>query len=235
MMRSFRTRLVNSVAQVVVLVPCLLIYLACATPFAIEKLQEGMTTETVREKFGDPESIETGPFFFGDSCWRYVHEVQDWEGTWFPLTPVFIPFFAAFDRWDALYVRRRPVLLHFKGEKLVRWELIEPVRTGSTARLVDWGPPMRFEHAYYELTFSTCEEVEKSRTFLPRMGETGYVTRNLAALWSAPTTSSERKAFLDRDQRVKFLERKDQWCHVEDDSGSDGWISCVFLTASEPR
>ena len=73
MMRSFLTRLVNSTARDVLLVPGLLICLACATPFPIESLEEGMTAETVRESFGAPEAIETNPEGM-ESSWTYVHE-----------------------------------------------------------------------------------------------------------------------------------------------------------------
>ena len=60
-MRSFPTRLVDSAAEVL-LIPCLLLLLACATPFPIESLEEGMTTQTVRESFGEPEYIVEGGF-----------------------------------------------------------------------------------------------------------------------------------------------------------------------------
>ena len=49
MMRSFLIRLANSVTRAALLVPCLLVCLACATPFPIDSLEEGMTHETVRE------------------------------------------------------------------------------------------------------------------------------------------------------------------------------------------
>ena len=49
MMRFFLTRFVDSVARAVLLIPCLLIGLACATPFPTENLEVGMTAETVRE------------------------------------------------------------------------------------------------------------------------------------------------------------------------------------------
>ena len=44
MMRSF------------LLAPCLLICLACATPFPYEKLQKDMTADGVRQTFGEPRS-----------------------------------------------------------------------------------------------------------------------------------------------------------------------------------
>ena len=52
MIRLFLTRLANSVTRTVLLVPCLLTCLACATPrtFPFENLEEGMTTEMVREE-----------------------------------------------------------------------------------------------------------------------------------------------------------------------------------------
>ncbi len=58
-MRSSLTRLVDSITRVVLLAPCLLICLACATPFPFEKLEKGMTTEAVRQEFGEPEAIST--------------------------------------------------------------------------------------------------------------------------------------------------------------------------------
>ena len=42
-MRSFPTRLVSSVSRSLLLAPCLLVGLACATPFPIESLEKGMT------------------------------------------------------------------------------------------------------------------------------------------------------------------------------------------------
>ena len=73
MVRSFLTRLVDSSARSILFAPCLLICLACATPFPIENLEEGMTTETVRENFGTPEAIETEPGGV-ESSWTYIHE-----------------------------------------------------------------------------------------------------------------------------------------------------------------
>jgi hypothetical protein len=43
--------------HVVLLVLSLVICLACATPFPVDSLEEGMTTETVRAEFGEPEEI----------------------------------------------------------------------------------------------------------------------------------------------------------------------------------
>jgi len=58
MTHSFQTRLVDSAARAVVLALCLLICLACATPFPVERLEVGMAEEAVRAEFGEPESID---------------------------------------------------------------------------------------------------------------------------------------------------------------------------------
>ena len=74
MMRSF------------LLVPCLLICLACATPFPLDDLEKGMTAEAVRAEFGEPES-ETK---LGDveSSWTYVDEKPNWVAFLNPLVRV---------------------------------------------------------------------------------------------------------------------------------------------------
>ena len=55
-MRSFLTRLPNSLIGVVLLLSCLLICLACATPFRFARLEEGMTQDEVRAVAGEPRS-----------------------------------------------------------------------------------------------------------------------------------------------------------------------------------
>ena len=42
------------------LAPCLLICLACATRFPFENIKHGMTVETAREEFGAPKATEAG-------------------------------------------------------------------------------------------------------------------------------------------------------------------------------
>jgi hypothetical protein len=128
-------------ARSFLLLPCLLICLACATPFPIANLKEGMTTETVREKFGAPTEADLS----GDakSCWTYWHEEREWcsdppSALWlldlllFPAMILSIPVNAALPGvpWDLVYVTRKPVLLDFEEEKLVRWETIEPTESG---------------------------------------------------------------------------------------------------------
>ena len=130
-MRSFLTRVVSFVTRSILLAPCLLICLSCATPFPFEKLEEGLTAESVRAEFGAPRATETTSGA-GKSCWTYMHEEQEWVNTLFPLTHLFIPVNVAFGRpWDDLYVIRKPVLIHFEGEKLARWEGIESIGHGG--------------------------------------------------------------------------------------------------------
>ena len=128
-MRSFLTRLVNSVTRAVFLAPCLLICLACATPFPSENLKARMTTEAVREEFGAPKAVEARPGT-AESCWTYWHEEQDWFGTFFPLSPVstLLTALLPWTLWDAHYVQRNSVFLHFEGGELVWWEAIPPTR-----------------------------------------------------------------------------------------------------------
>ncbi len=111
------------------LAPCLLICLACATPFPLDSLEKGMTYETVRENFGEPESIETEPPFGVATFWTYAHEETFWQAFLFPQFLLSIPICAAIPdvQWDCGYVSSRPLLLHFEEEKLARWEVIRPV------------------------------------------------------------------------------------------------------------
>ena len=108
MMRVPLTRLANSATRTVLLAPCLLICLACATPFPLENLEFGMTTEAVREEFGAPEATEADFRGDGKSCWTYLHWEQDWSG------------FA-----------RKAVLLDFEEGKLVFWETFDAIEFGS--------------------------------------------------------------------------------------------------------
>ena len=59
MVRSFVTRFPNSLIDVVLLAPCLLICLACVTPFPLENLEKGMTMQQATEAFGEPSSTNT--------------------------------------------------------------------------------------------------------------------------------------------------------------------------------
>ena len=125
--------------------PCLLVCLACATPFPLDTLEEGMTAETVRENFGEPEAIVTTAALREafdelevieiqqgsvESSWTYSHEDQ----VWFPtvaFSSVFLPPCIVMSalvwiveeedscfRW---YVERKPVVLQFADGKLASW------------------------------------------------------------------------------------------------------------------
>lgn len=146
MLRPFLTRLPNFLTRTVLLVPCLLVCLACATPFPIEKLEEGMTKEIVRETFGEPVATDAvwdppgAPWawngtwtYEAKSSWTYPNEEQDWSFTYNPLTPLMIPLHVVVgELWKFDYVIIKPVVLHFEGEKLARWEVIEPVPVVSS-------------------------------------------------------------------------------------------------------
>ena len=119
--------------------PCLLICLACATPFPVDSLEEGMTTEAVRENFGEPEAIN-------GSSWTYLHEEKgftEWVATLVPLTYFTIPLNAAFgNSWDYTYVLRGSVDLYFEGEKLARWRVL----TGPRRPEVQFDDDREFEN-----------------------------------------------------------------------------------------
>ena len=152
-MQSFPTRLVGSVARVALVTPCLLIGLACATPFPIENLEPGMTAESLRENFGEPRSVGMWPvesepgdlllsFDTTTTSWTYVHEMQDWFSTFITstvflphcalLTAVTMPFGVDHDHWCSIGGKGIPtvaegtVVLYFEEENLVRWAVIEP-------------------------------------------------------------------------------------------------------------
>ena len=138
MLRSFLTRFPNSRIGFVLLIPCLLVCLACATPFPVENLEKDMTAEAVRENFGAPEATRGA-----GSSWTYVDEQQAWfitvmSSTFFLVhcaitTAATMPFGA--EHWcSALMptVEEGQVVLHFEDERLARWEVIEPVPVVSS-------------------------------------------------------------------------------------------------------
>jgi hypothetical protein len=228
-----------------------LICVSCATPFPFESLEEGMTVEAVRENFGEPEAMEAESGVT-ESCWSYVHEKQNWPGTLFLSwgLPLAVPLTAFVGcPWNAFYVERSMVLLDFEREKLIRWEVVGPItvegepphyrtRLGATPGDLDY---FIFEgDTSGTMCFPdppTCKSVREQTggTVDPvKVGDTTYVRANQVSLWAEPTTSGE-KILLERGRRLKITDKRAQWCRVEDDSGIDGWTSCVFLTASEPR
>ena len=60
MVRSFPTRLPNSLTRTLLLAPCLLLCLACVTPFPLDSLEAGMTMVQATEDFGEPSSTNMG-------------------------------------------------------------------------------------------------------------------------------------------------------------------------------
>ena len=119
------------------LAPCLLVCLACATPFPLDRLEKGMTYETVREKFGEPDSTWTHSWG-AESSWTYTHEETDWGMFIFPHVILSIPICAAIPdvQWDCGYVSSRPLHLHFEAEHLVRWEVVKPVPVVSSGNWI---------------------------------------------------------------------------------------------------
>lgn len=99
---------------------CLLVCLACASPFPVEDLEEGMTEEEARQVFGEPRNIRD------DKAWVYTDEEQRWFMIpFFPVALIAGPVIALLEddlsEWDVFFVSKQPVYLHFEGEKLARW------------------------------------------------------------------------------------------------------------------
>jgi len=125
-----------------------------------------MTTETVRERFGEPKAIDEPETIvtepeevwiseaFGEpeanetESWTYMHEEQDWGPT-VMYSSIFLPhcmgfsalfllpkvlFFPDEELWNCAPFMKvtRPVVLHFEAEKLVRWEVTEPIPAVSS-------------------------------------------------------------------------------------------------------
>jgi hypothetical protein len=217
----------------------LMFSLACATPFALESLEEGMASEAVRENVGEPEAVESDPKEM-TACWSYVHESQEILGT-----------------------RTKLVLLDFEEDRLVRWDVYEPVEfrvplqptQQPTLGEAEWThgtgacPPFcsrpKLGSSSVVVPFPdppTCESV-RAQTGRPdglKVGDTRYVGPKRVSLWSEPTNSRARTAYLDGGRRLKIIDKQrglylTWWCRVEDDGGGEGWLLCKYLTASEPR
>ncbi len=94
------------------LIPCLLICLACATatPFPVENLEEGMTPLEVRESVGEPG------FIASNGVWMYTHEERNWAG----------------------FVARNDVFLHFEDERLFHWQVTEPISSEGAYQPEQW-------------------------------------------------------------------------------------------------
>jgi len=241
MMRSFLIRLSNSVTRADLLVPCLLVCLACATPLPLEKLEEGISTEAVRQEFGEPEATRPSPES-GRSRWCY-HD-------------------GGFDNWWADGWWTKPVLLDFEDEKLVRWEKIvrytqrmrrptdplgtpRPEALDETKRLrlcnsiiptntpVPNGPEWIFDPSVgHPEPDTSCKSERTAAEGRVEAGDMRHAART-ASLWIEPHTASSdaERVSVDRGQPLRILGTRCGWCRVEDDVGTIGWIACVFLDA----
>jgi hypothetical protein len=162
-----RISLTRSITPVVLLASCLLIGLACATSFPIESLEEGMTAEMVRERFGAAEAMES-KLEGVESAWTYLHEELDPIPLTFGPMPLRVavasiwgvPLFWGFalldvmsdelegENWNHVYISRAPVVLQFEEEKLAQWEVLPDIRdslnTGSSYYYPDPFPTMTF-------------------------------------------------------------------------------------------
>ena len=72
-----------------------------------------------------------------ESSWTYVDQELEIVAAiigW-PMAPLFVAvsWLANFE-WDDPYMDTSDVVLHFEGEKLARWEVIEPVPVVSSGR-----------------------------------------------------------------------------------------------------
>ena len=93
-----------------------------------------MTAENVQETFGAPESVGNEPPYGVGTFWTYPHEKTDWGMFIFPQVLLSIPILAVWPgrSWDESYVKEIPLVLHFEDEKLVRWQVTEPVPAVSS-------------------------------------------------------------------------------------------------------
>jgi len=62
-----------------------------------------------------------------------------------------------------------------------------------------------------------------------------FVTRDHVSVRSGPTINAERIGTRATGDPAKILEKREQWCRIESESGERGWVSCVFLSRREPR
>ena len=152
-MQSFLTRLVGSVVRAVLLIPCLLIGLACATGPFIERdgsgtLEVGMTMVQARQAFGEPTryNVEKEKYYQAapprkpDLISITGQHLRRMAGGLFIVAPVLdvaphgavsIWVYASEEaRWFDL--EEPDVELLFRGNKLVSWEVIEPARVVSS-------------------------------------------------------------------------------------------------------
>ena len=86
-------------ARSFLLLPCLLVCLACAARFPVDNLKMGMTTKEVQESAGEPRFNHLG------NTWIYPL----WAWNWMD------------------FLVDKDVYLHFDEEKLVQWQVTESI------------------------------------------------------------------------------------------------------------
>jgi hypothetical protein len=206
--------------------------LSCASPpaFSPDSLEAGMSSDVVRENFGEPESIEPGSAEDA-SCWTYREKPRSLESS--------------------------VLLLDFEDRALVGWEAHEPVDLGWRCTPDPFCPPGSAADPtthcqslsncgnpkVYFWAPATCGSV-RALTGRPgglAVGNTAYIGTDRASLWSEPSWSTARRARLEGGREVRILERRivgprvTWWCRVAEDGGADGWILCASLERQKPR
>ena len=82
---------------------------------------------------------------------------------------------------------------------------------------------------------TSCEPSRASTNANAAASSTRFVARNYVSLWLEPSASSkEARMSLDHAQQVEILAKRCQWCRVEVDPTTKGWVACVFLDLDEP-
>jgi len=152
---------------------------------------------------------------------------------------------------------RGEAVLHFEKGRLVRWGKNKPVRyyipgeetgrhckvknAGGNVEVDDWmdcshgvggigtEPEIKVGTGVWTHESLDCEWDHPCPRDVGEPGDHLYVARNYVSFWLEHPTSSARKASVDPGQRMTLLGQQCQWCHVEDDFGTPGWIACVLL------
>jgi hypothetical protein len=103
-------------------------------------------------------------------------------------------------------------------------------------RFIPTGPRWVFDpSAGYPEPDTSCKSEGQAAEGHDEAGDMRYVARDYVSFWIEPHTRplDAERVSLDRGQPLKILRRRCQWCRVEDDLGTIGWIACVFLDASK--
>lgn len=251
MSRSFPTRLVGSVTRVALLAPCLLLLIcsACATPFPYEKLKVGMTVADARQKIGVPAAIKNGSEG-ARSIWCY-HEA---DFGYIRSGNVLLHFeenklvrWQNVVRWTTWehsgsqsHFEAHPPGLnlgeHPGPHSLMHRRYLWCDSILYTSEVTPAGPQWVFDPSTgHPEPETSCKSERASAEARAEASDTRYVARNYVSLWLEPTASSKyAEMSLDRGQPLEILRQRCQWCRVEDDVGTRGWVGCVFLNHDKP-